>query len=311
MQEIINFIFNTLENNIIFSIGFLLFAGHIFAKILLLVKLPDITGYILAGLLLGPYASGVIHKQTGVSLQVVTQTALALIALSIGFQFPIAKLKKFGMKILLITTVEVFSAFILVSAGLYFCGMKLPFALLLGAISSATAPGATVTIVQHMKVKGVFVDFLFGVVGMDDAVCIMLYGIVSAFAISTLGTAAVNSSGIGLIVAAFNKVFLSAIVGVFCALFLYLFTYGETDEDELLVIALAVIFITISFSMSLHLSALITNMVAGFVFINISSKGKVISELLLHFEAPIITLFFVIAGTKLDLHVFLQDKKYR
>ncbi|MFC1744613.1 cation:proton antiporter [Candidatus Riflebacteria bacterium] len=309
MDELIDFVSHTLANNIIFSVGVLLFAGHFFAELAMKIKLPDITGYIIAGLVLGHSTSGVINEQASQSLQVVTQIALALIALSIGFQFSIEKIKQSGMKILIITMMEVLSAFSLVSLALYFCGMDLPFALLLGAISSATAPAATVAIVHHMKAEGEFVDYLFGVVGLDDAVCIILYGIVSAFAFSLLGSQTGNVDSIKLIQSAFTEVALSVVIGVLCALALYIFTYKQEEQDKLLVITLAIIFITISLSMSLHLSSLLTSMAAGFVFINISPKGKQISEYLLHFEAPIIILFFAIAGTELQPAVFLKDKK--
>ena len=176
-----------LAQHALFSLGILLLLGFLIGKIVNRIKLPEITGYIIAGLLVGDSFLGMIPHHMGEGLGLVTEVALGMIAITIGGEFYWVKLKRMGSAIVIVTVVQLIAAFLLVSAVLVLLGMPAPFALLLGAIASATAPAATVAIVQSLRARGPFIDYLYGVVALDDAGAVILFGVVFAVASSILG----------------------------------------------------------------------------------------------------------------------------
>ncbi|MEN8208062.1 MAG: cation:proton antiporter, partial [Candidatus Fermentibacteria bacterium] len=125
------------SHHIVFGVGILLMGSYFMGRLAEKVRLPAITGFILAGLLLGPSFIGLVHQDLDETLAAITEIALALIALVIGSEFSLRKLKTIGRPVLIITLFQLFGAFILVTAGLVIAGMRIEFAAILGAIASA------------------------------------------------------------------------------------------------------------------------------------------------------------------------------
>ena len=165
-----------LNQHPLFALGILLVVGYAIGKLAGRIGLPEITGFIVAGLPVGESVTGVVPRHMGEDLGLVTEMALGLIALTIGGEFYWVKLKRLGGAIVIITLAQLVASFGIVAVTLFLLDMPLPFALLMGAISSATAPAATVAIVQALRVKGRFVDYLYGVVALDDAGAVVLFG---------------------------------------------------------------------------------------------------------------------------------------
>ena len=180
MENILNELIDlrdVLTESTLFTVGILLIFGYVIGRIAVKIKLPEITGYIIAGLLLGDTVTGVVHHEMGESLKFVTDLALGMIALTIGGEFYAAKLKSMGRAIVIMTIIQVGLTFVVVSAAMGLLGMDLPLALLLGATATATAPAATVAIVQTLRVHGKFVDYLYGLVALDDAGAVVIFGV--------------------------------------------------------------------------------------------------------------------------------------
>ena len=135
------------SHHIVFSAGLLLMVGYFFGKLANRFKLPAITGHIVAGLLLGPSVLHMIPETIAVQLGSVTEIALGLIAITIGAEFDLRRLRRTGSRILILTLFEALGAFVAVFVALSLLGVDLRYALLLGAIATATAPAATVIIV--------------------------------------------------------------------------------------------------------------------------------------------------------------------
>ena len=178
MIDVFNNIIVFLGKHILFGIGILLFIGYFLGKLVNRIGLPSITGYIIAGLLLGESVAGVIHDDMSVQLHSITEVALGLIAITIGAEFNLKRLRRTGSKILLMTLFEAAFAFIAVSTVLSLIGMSFHYALILGAIAAATAPAATVIIVRELRARGEFIDYLYGIVAFDDAICVILFCVV-------------------------------------------------------------------------------------------------------------------------------------
>ena len=294
----------------LFSLGILLVIGYGLGKLVSRIKLPEITGFILAGILMGDTVTGIIPHHMGEDLRLVTEVALGLIAITIGGEFYAAKLRRLGKAIVIITLVQIFFSFAAVTVALALFRMPLPFALLMGAIASATAPAATVAIVQSLRARGKFVDYLYGVVALDDAGAVILFGVVFAVATGFVGADAAEGAGHGahLVLHAFREVGLSLVVGAVSGFIIHIFARHKSNGNEVLIITLGMLFITTAFAIVFELSPLLTNMAAGAIIINMAPQNHRIFRFLEPFTPPVYALFFVIAGTELQPQILLQPE---
>ena len=305
------------------TLGVLILGGYLCGRLAQAVRLPTITGYIVAGLVLSHSISGVIERETVEGLTPFTEVALSLIALTIGSEFQLAKLRRTGSKILAITVFESLFAAIIVSVVLGLLLLPFTYALLLGAIAAATAPAATVVIVRELRARGEFIDYLYGVVAFDDAASVLLFSILFAVVTPLLvaggaaGAAAVAGAtgettlagGGGTILAAVGgglvEIVLSAVAGIAAALLIHYATRGRRD-NEVLIITLGVLLVATALVTLLELSPLIANMVAGAVLVNASTRNRRIFTILEPLTPPIFALFFILAGAELDISVVVK-----
>lgn len=366
MNELLNFLIqlrDTINSHLLFSLGVLLVGGYVFGKLAEKVKLPSITGYILAGLVLGPIlglvpnfeevesfaeielieeVGEVEHSETNETkendsqeqekhtddkhndesnghggehsshsspLANVTEVALGLIALTIGGEFSLHKLKKTGLAVVIMTLTQLLLSFGFVSLFLIVFGFDWVFALILGAIASATAPAATVAIIQSLNIKGPFVDYLYGIVALDDAGAVILFGVIFSIGTSIVGAASGASvSTLSIILSSILEVVFSVVLGFVLGLILHwIISKGSRKNitiNERLIISLSILFLSTAMAKSLHLSPLLTNMILGGTLINMSERNEKIFSILSPLAPPIYAAFFAIAGTELDIMVF-------
>ena len=292
------------SHHVVFGVGILLMGSYFMGRLAEKVHLPAITGFILAGLLLGPSLMGLVHKDLDETLASITEIALALIALVIGSEFSLKKLRTIGKSVLIITLVQLLSAFILVTAGLVIAGMELEYAAILGAIASATAPAATVAIIRDLKARGPFVDHLYGIVALDDAGCVLLFAAVTAIAGNSLGS---DNRLIYSALHAVLEIFLSLFLGAAAGWLLHLLTKKRRRLNEVMILSLGVILILSALSNTFHLSALLASMTAGTVMANLSRRTHRIVNSLDSISPPLYTAFFAIAGTELRISVLTSS----
>lgn len=313
MESIIEYLINfrsVVTEHALFSIGMLLVVGYLFGIIAKKFKLPEITGFILAGLLLGDTLLGVVHHEMNEGLVIVTDVALGLIALTIGGEFYLAKLKKMGKEVVIMTTTQIVLTFVTVAVSLFLFRMELPYALLMGAIATATAPAATVAIVQSLRAHGPFIDRLYGLVALDDAGCVIIFGIIFAIASSMIGPAEAmaHTSSFHMILEAFGEIAFSLILGIVFGVLIHVTTKKKNRNGEILILTLAFIFLETALAIVFHLSPLLSNMAAGAVLINLSPRNHRIFRAIEPLTPPIYALFFAIAGTHLDPTVLFQKE---
>ncbi|AKJ63451.1 cation:proton antiporter [Kiritimatiella glycovorans] len=295
---------DTFNDHIVFSMGVLLVIGYFAGKLAERVRLPAITGYIVAGLLLGDAVTGVIHAEMTKTLRTVTEVALGIIAITIGSEFALPKIRRLGPGILTITLVQLFGTFFIVALALFAAGLAWSYSMLLGAIASATAPAATVVIIQNLRARGDFVDTLYGVVALDDAGCVLLFSAVYAFVFTFIGPAAAQATGgMTVVVHAVTEIVSAIGLGAAQGLLMRLFTWRVKRDNERLIIALGSIFLFTAVAISLELSPLLTNMMAGAVLANISNHRHALFRVITPLTPPLYAAFFAIAGTELDIAV--------
>ena len=289
------------------SLGVLILAGYVFGRLCQLLRLPTITGYIVAGLVVSDSVTGIVDHHTVGSLAPITEVALSFIAITIGGEFHFAKLRRTGGKILTITLFEAILAAAVVSVVLGFLLLPFSYALLLGAIAAATAPAATVVIVRDLRARGEFVDYLFGVVAFDDAVSVLLFSI--GFAVVTPLLMGGAAHGAGVLVAfghGLAEVGLSALAGVIAGVVIHTVAGRRRPDNEVLLITLGVLFAATALVFLLELSALIANMCAGVTLVNLAARNRRIFAAIEPITAPVFALFFILAGAELDLSVVGQ-----
>lgn len=313
-------------------VAVLILVALLSTRVMKLVKLPNVTGYIITGILVGPFVFGLLFNNfsyDGIKdstiyqyidqIKWVSNVALGFIAFSIGSSFKAKTIKSLGKSVLIITVLEAIGASILVFCGLFALHFALPdvismeLVLTLAAISSATAPAATLMVIKQYKARGPLVNTLLPVVALDDAAALILFAILFQIA-STISTGGsfdaykmlakpifeiAISLGIGivlgLLISFANKYFKSrnnrlafCIFTVFAALgFYYLFKQSYMGEFEL--------------------SSLLICMMAGVIYTNLAKESGPTLDVLERFTSPIYMLFFVISGASLDLTIFFNE----
>ena len=305
------------------AIGVAMFAGLFLSRLTSKFNLPDVTSYLVAGVLVGPLCLGLLgidglgfkSFEFVEEMVLLNDVALGFIAFSIGSEFRISALRKTGRQATVIAIIQALTAAVLVDGALLilhlFLGDKLPIStcILLGAIATATAPAATLMVVNQYKARGALTDMLLPVVALDDAVGLIV------FAVSSGVARALSSGSLNLISVVVNpilEIILSLGLGAALGwIFSEVEIFFNSNSKRL---SLAVAFVILSAGLSkLHFeigaveigfSSLLVCMMCGTIFCNLCDFSEEIMHKTERWTAPIYVLFFVISGAELDLTVF-------
>ena len=285
---------------VLIALAIMLLAGFALSRLTKLLKLPNVTGYIIAGVLIGPYVLNMIPGEIIDSMSFLSDLALGFIAFGVGKFFKKNVIKSAGLKIIVITLFEALLAGILVTVfvGVCFPSLGWSFALLLGAIATATAPASTMMTINQYKAKGDFVNTLLQVVALDDIVCLLVFSVVSAIISGT------NGEGVDIwsiiLPILYNIAFI--VVG-FISGFILGFLVKKRSPNSRLIIAVALICAISGACIVLNISPLLSCMVFGATYINFKEDEKIF-KYMDHFTPPIMLLFFVMSGMNMNLTAF-------
>lgn len=285
------------ETRILLALSIILFAGFIMTRLTNTLNLPKVSGYILAGILIGPCGLDMIPQDMIENMSFVSDLALAFIAFGVGKFFKKEVIMKTGSKVLIVTFCEALTAGVLVTLFTRTVfGLDLDFALILGAIATATAPASTMMTINQYKAKGEFVNTLLQIVALDDVVCLLTFSIVSAIAGAT-GGEAVSAQEI-LLPVVYNL--FALLLGFFCGYFLSRLLIPTRSKDNRLILAIAMLTGISGICTSLNISPLLSCMVFGTSYINLTRDKKLYRQLN-NFSPPVMSLFFIVSGMKLDV----------
>ncbi|MDY0074704.1 MAG: cation:proton antiporter [Acholeplasmataceae bacterium] len=299
-----------MNTTILLYIAILLATGLLFGKLAKYLKLPNVTGYLVGGLVLGPSILNVIPEGTVHDFSIISAVALGFIAFSIGTEMKIVYFKRVGatpvwiavfeaLLAVLVTLVAVVGYF-LIKGDLSMINFR--FALVLSAIAAATAPAATIMVVRQYKAKGKLTETLLSVVAIDDSVAIILFGIFVAIANALSQTS--SSGPLWLqIMNPFIEIVVSLGIGSVLGIVLTLGCKWFTGRGNRISLSIFIIFIAVYLADLLHASPLLACMMLGAVFGNVSSKVDDVNGLLYFITPPIFILFFVLSGAELNLNV--------
>ena len=303
-------------------LAFALIGGLMLSRLTKLLNLPAVTAYLVAGLLLGPFALGRLNIP-GLGFQtleqvelmgIVTQTALGFIAFTIGNEFRLSQLKAMGSSAIIIgilqavlTTVVV--DIVLIALHLFFPEIiSTPCAITLGAIASATAPAATLMVVRQYKADGPLTRLLMLVVAIDDAVGLLLFSV--SFGIATALSHG-QVSVMAVVVEPILEIVLSLGLGGLMGWLLNWVEQYFHSRSKRMTISIAFVLLTVGLSSvtftvgGVHcgFSLLLVCMMTGTIFCNICPTSEELMERVDNWVMPLNVLFFVISGAELDLEI--------
>jgi len=286
-----------MELNMFTNLALALLLSLIAGKLVKKIHLPNVTGYLIMGLLVGPYCLKLLSIETIEQFSIIPDIALGFIAFSIGSEFKLSYLKRVGKAPIIIAFTEAFGAVLIVDIILIATGNDIPFSLVL----AATAPAATLMVVRQYKAKGPVTETLLPVVAIDDAVALMAFGlsVAAAKAISSHGAVSLGATLLDPIIEIVGGLLFGAVLGIL----LKFLTKWYTGRGNRLSVCVAMILLCIGISELLGFSALLACMAMSAIYVNLSNVSDTVFEQVDRMTPPIFMLFFFISGAELDLRI--------
>ena len=289
---------------IVVSVALMLISGFAMTRITKRLRLPNVTAYIVAGILIGPYCFNLIPARIVGGMGFIAGIALAFIAFSTGEFFKFSTLKKSGPKVLIITVMEACLASILVFIVVYFIlGLELNFSIVLAALASATAPASTVMTIRQTHAKGDFVETLLQVVALDDVVGLLAYSIAISVALASMTGTFQAGHIVKPIVLNIAVFLLGGLFGVFLKLLLH-----KRSTDNRLIVSVALLFAFCGICAVFDVSPLLGCMSMSMVYINLTDDERLFKQLN-YFNPPILLLFFVRSGVNFNLSALVNSSE--
>ena len=290
---------------VIISVALMLFSGFLLTRITKLLRLPNVTAYIVAGILIGPYCLNLVPPEIIEGTDFLSDIALAFIAFSTGEFFKLSVLRRNGLKVVLITVAEAVLASVFVFVLTYWIlGLELAFSIVLAALASATAPASTMMTIRQTGAKGDFVDTLLQVVALDDVVGLVLYSVAISVALASMKGA--GSVTLGTLAKPIGLNLMVMVLGGAFGLFMKLLMPLRRSTDNKLIISIALLFSFCGICALLDVSPLLGCMAMGTVYTNIAENDKLFKQLN-YFSPPLLLLFFVRSGLNFKLDVLVNS----
>lgn len=287
---------------VVLSIAIILAAGFLATRITKLLKLPNVTAYVVAGMIIGPFCLKAVPQKVIDGSAFVSDVALAFIAFSAGEFFRFSSFKGKGRQLIIITLFESLTASLLVFVLTYFVlGLGTAFSLVLSALASATAPASTLMTIRQTGVKGDFVDTLISVVALDDVVSLLAFSVAISVATATIA-GSVDAKTVALpIVYNLLMIILGALAGFALKLLM-----AKRSTDNRLIVSVALLFTVCGAGAALGVSPLMACMVMGAVYINASDDDRLFKQLN-YFSPPFLLVFFVRSGMSFRLDTLFDS----
>ena len=312
-------------------IAVLLFAALLSTRLVRVLKLPNVTGYIVTGIIMGPFIFGLLFNnftfdnikegpiyQFVQRINWVSSVALGFIAFSIGTSFRLKTLKAVGKKVIIITILEALGGSLFVILALVVAHFIAPtyisweLVLTLGAIASATAPAATLMVIKQYHARGPLVDTLLPVVALDDAAALILFAVL--FQIASALASGVAISFYSIIIKPLLEIGISLGVGVIIGLLISFMNRFFKSRNNRLIWCIFSVFAALGFYYlfrspamgGFELSSLLVCMMAGAIYTNLCQDSGKTLDVMDRFTSPIYMMFFVISGASLDLSIFFN-----
>ena len=288
---------------VVISVAVMLMSGFLATRFTKLFRLPNVTAYILTGMVLGPFCFNLVPSKIVVGTEFISDVALAFIAFSSGEFFKFSFLKRNGGKLMIITLLESLTAsllvFILTFGVLH---LSLSFSIILAALASATAPASTLMTIRQTGASGDYVDTLLSVVALDDIVSLIAFSVAVSVSVASMGGNVTTMLVLKPLV--LNLVMIGA--GVLMGFALRMLVTSRRSTDNRLIISVALLFALCGIGAALEISPLLACMTMGMVYTNLAEDSMLFRQIN-YFSPPILLLFFVRSGLQFRLDVLFGN----
>jgi len=286
------------------SLGLILLFALLVGHLVKLARIPEVTGYLIAGMLAGPSLLGWISHENLQSLHVFSEVGLGLILFSIGGVFQFSRMRRIGRRVLLLACAESAIAGVLVMLGMLLAGQPWQVALLLGAIAVETGAASTLMVIRENNASGPFTEALTGVIGLNNILALVAFSVVAlVLDLSALGADG-NIRAITLAGAVFPLVWQlvgSCALGFLVGLMLAAWASRVVEPGEILILLIGCVLLTVGVATAIDLSPLVASLAVGTTMTNLSAKSRRLFNALGHTDPPLYVIFFVLAGADLNL----------
>lgn len=296
-------------SRIVIDLGIVILLGFAVGRAFELIKIPAVTGYLVAGLILGP-VSGYMSVEYLQHFNVIGEVALGFIAFQVGNELWLGKLRKSGMRIVIVTVIQAVLTTALVAFLTSFF-VDLPVALMIGAIAAATSPAEIMMLTKKYKTKGELTDTILPVVGLDDAVGVVMFGTLLSISISLAGNGAGEVGFLHMLVEPLieivKSIVIGAVIGFISGKAIQTISHNNERKEKNLNIVIITVLLTTGAAILTGASAILTPMVAGAVVTNLINKECFVleEETIRFFIPPLMIAFFTTTGAQLQFDVIL------
>jgi Kef-type K+ transport system membrane component KefB len=289
------------QPNIITLIGVLIAIAFLGSKIFQRFSIPQVVGFIVMGVLMGPSFLNIVPLELSNELTFISEVALGLIGFDMGSHLRFNELRRMGASLFLILIFEAFGTFILVTAGIFLVTRSFHTALIFGALSSATAPAATVDVLAEYKAKGPLTTSLLAVVGLDDALSLLLYSIAVSMTATMLAGAGMPPL-IHLVELPLYEIGGALILGITAGLLLEVIMHRMKSLHDAMAISISFVFLCVGISDAIGFSLILTSMTMGLTVVNrCPDHGKKIRFTIEQAGPVVYVLFFALVGARFQV----------
>ena len=285
------------------SLGLILLLALLAGHLVKYIRIPEVTGYIIAGIVLGPSVLGWVSAENLVALEILSEVALGLILFSIGSVFEFSRFRRIGRQVLALTLVESALASFIVTVSALILGQPWQVAFLLGAIAIATAPASTLMVIRECDSAGPLTENLLGIIAVNNLFCIVAFSIVGSMITigEGFGPAGIADGLYRAVFPLFWQIIGSAALGYLVGLMLAGWSTQVTDTGEMLILLAGSILLCVGVARLLDMSPLVASLAVGATMVNLSARSSSLFDTLAGTDPPFYAIFFVIAGADLDL----------
>jgi Kef-type K+ transport system membrane component KefB len=286
------------------SLGVILLAALLIGHLVQLIRIPEVTGYLAAGILVGPSTLGLISHKNLSALNVFSELGLGLILFSIGATFNFRRIRRNGRMLLAIALTESLLTAVLVTGGMLMIGQSLPVSLLLGTIAIETGAASTLMVLREVDSKGPLTDTITSVIGINNILAIVMFSNVAAglhlhqVTVQSQLTASALYATIYPLVWQFAG---STALGYLVGLLLASWATQVHEAGETLILMMGSVLLTVGVATFIGASPLVASLIVGATVTNLSSRTRHLFDTLSKTDPPLYVIFFVLAGAELDL----------
>jgi Kef-type K+ transport system membrane component KefB len=286
--------------NELISVGLILLLALLAGHVVKFLRIPEVTGYLLMGIVLGPSVLGWVSDRNLAALEILSEVALGLILFSIGTIFQVSHFRRTGRKLAMVSATEAVLTCACVCGGLLLVGLPLPIAAVLGVMAIETAAASTLMVLRECNAAGPVTEMLTGLFAMDNLVCLFLFNIVVTVVQFTSGGGS-GLESIGSSVLHVGWQFLGAMaLGYLIGFLLSAWSARVVEHGEQLILLAGCVLLCVGASKWLEVSALVANLTIGATVVNLSERSQKLVESLSKTDPPLYAIFFVLAGANLD-----------